>query len=307
MGHGRRGRGRSRRYFDYPRRRPARQPANGIRSRAQGRQKFGQHWWGDRWIEAVERSVDANRLGRGRSYARGGQVTKLEIGPGHVEALVQGSFPEPYEVDVRLNVLPDAEWDRVFDALAGEAIYAAKLLVGELPEDVEGIFDGPSVPLLPATAGDLLAECTCWDWARPCKHIAAILYLVGERVDEDPFLLFALRGRDRDAVMAALRSRRSPGDGPNGEPAAETPPDRPEPLPTDPAAFWMAGEAAWTLELPVDPPPIEAQPIHFLGTPAFWKSRRKFVPEMEAIYRRLGDAAREVLATDAEQESPTVQ
>lgn len=292
--------GRERHYYDYPRYRSARQPADGIRARAQGRQKFARNWWGDRWIEAVEKSVDANRLGRGRSYARGGQVTRLDVAPGHIEALVQGSFPQPYRVDVRVDQLTDAQWNAVLDALAGGAIYAAKLLIGEMPEDVERIFDAAGVPLCPSARGGIESECTCWDWARPCKHIAAVLFLVGERFDEDPFLIFSLRGRDRDAVMAALRSRRAPAR--DSAPAApDTEAARAEQtLDPDPIAFWSVPDTVWELRFPADPPPVEAQPIRLLGAPAFWKGRRKFLPEMEAIYRRLGDVARAVLQEDIE-------
>src|SRR6476659_9683956 len=107
-----------------------RRPAQGIKAHAQ-RGAFGKTWWAGRWIAALERLVDPGRLSRGRSYARSGQVLSLDVGAEGVAAKVQGSRPTPYKVTIRFRRLTDAEWDKVADALAAEARYAAKLLSGE--------------------------------------------------------------------------------------------------------------------------------------------------------------------------------
>jgi uncharacterized Zn finger protein len=194
--------------WDYPS--VPRRPANGIKAQTQ-RGKFGATWWASRWLAALEQLVDAARLSRGRSYARSGQVTKLDVGPGGVDALVQGSRPKPYAVTMRFRPLSDAKWDAVADAMAAEALYAARLLSGEMPEQIEEAFRAAGATLFPAAAGDLETDCTCPDWANPCKHVAAVFYLLGERFDADPFLMFELRGRTKDEIAAALRSRRAGG------------------------------------------------------------------------------------------------
>jgi len=185
-----------------------RRPANGIKAQTQ-RGTFGATWWAGRWLAALEQLVDVGRLTRGRSYARSGQVTKLDVGPSGVDARVQGSRPTPYSVSMRFRTLDDAEWDAVIRALAGEALYAARLLSGEMPEQIEDAFQTAGVTLFPASDNDLQTDCTCPDWANPCKHVAAVFYLLGERFDADPFLMFELRGRTKDQIIAALRAHRA--------------------------------------------------------------------------------------------------
>ena len=200
----------------YPKPKP-RRPANGIKAQTQ-RGQFGKTWWASKWIDALERLVDPGRLTRGRSYARSGQVLNLDIKPGRVDSRVQGSRPSPYKVQINIKPLSDEDWDRVTDAMSHQAIFAAKLLSGEMPQNIEDAFATAKVNLFPASKGDLQTECSCPDWSNPCKHIAAVYYLLGEQFDADPFLLFRLRGKSKDEVIAMLRARRSAP-----EPKAKTP------------------------------------------------------------------------------------
>ncbi len=181
--------------------------ADGIKAKSK-RGKFVMNWWADRWIKALKSLMDSGRLSRGRSYARRGQVLEIDVKPGLISARVQGSRHRPYGVSIQLEPFSDRRWRKVFDALAEQAIFAAQLLNGEMPPDIEQVFDAIQVSLFPATRGDLRTNCSCPDWANPCKHIAAVYYLMGERFDADPFLLFELRGRSKDEVIAALRERR---------------------------------------------------------------------------------------------------
>ena len=182
--------------------------ADGIAARTT-RGAFGASWWGKRWIAALEQFGWGSRLQRGRSYARKGQVISLELAPGQVQARVQGSARTPYRVTLGLPVLTDAQWAGVTDALAQQAIFAAQLLAGEMPQEIEQVFAQAGAPLFPQTASDLATRCSCPDIANPCKHIAAVYYLLGERFDDDPFLIFQLRGRTQAALLAALRERRA--------------------------------------------------------------------------------------------------
>jgi uncharacterized Zn finger protein len=181
---------------------------HGIKAKSK-RGKFVKNWWADRWIAALKPLMDSARLSRGRSYARRGQVMEIEIVPGEVASRVQGSRRTPYRVYIHLQPLSGRQWETVLDALGGQAIFAAQLLNGEMPPDVEEVFRAVKVPLFPARRGDLTTTCSCPDWANPCKHIAAVYYLLGERFDEDPFLLFELRGRSKEQLIAALRERRA--------------------------------------------------------------------------------------------------
>ena len=199
-------------YYDgyWPRYEPTRpiDIEDGIKAKSK-RGKFVKNWWADRWIAALKPLMDSGRLSRGRSYARRGQVIDIDIAPGQVMSRVQGSRRTPYKVNIQLRSLRDQQWDKVLDALAEQAIFAAQLLNGEMPADIEEVFEAVNVPLFPVSRGDLKTDCSCPDWANPCKHIAAVYYLLGERFDEDPFLLFELRGRNQEEIGIALRERRA--------------------------------------------------------------------------------------------------
>src|SRR5262245_24450409 len=192
--------------------------------------------------------MDSGRLSRGRSYARSGQVLNLDIQPGRVNSRVQGSRAAPYRVQIEVAPLDDRAWDAVADAMASQAIFAAKLLAGEMPQDIEEAFAAAKVSLFPDKRGDLSTDCSCPDWANPCKHVAAVYYLLGERFDADPFLIFELRGRSKDQIIAMLRARRaacevSTADQPTAAPPLE---EQAPPLDADLAHFWESvdGERA---------------------------------------------------------------
>ena len=165
--------------------------------------QFGNTWWGKAWLDALEQRalVDPNRLPRGRTYARQDRVLSVELSPGELRAQVVGSRPAPYLTKLSLRLLTDAEWDVVLDLAMDKASNVAALLAGEVPSEI-----GDHV--LP-DRGDLGPECSCPDWAEPCKHAAALCYIAADMFDADPFALLTLRGRGRDAVLTEVRARRS--------------------------------------------------------------------------------------------------
>ncbi|HUH98136.1 MAG TPA: SWIM zinc finger family protein [Anaerolineales bacterium] len=180
----------------------------GIKAQSK-RGAFARNWWAQRWIVALERLVDSGRLARGRSYARKGQVLSIDETKDGIAARVQGSMRTPYKISIKINHLTDAEWDKVIEALAEQAIFSAQLLAGEMPQDIEQAFARAKVSLFPSNRTDLQTDCSCPDDSNPCKHIAATHYILGERFDEDPFLIFRLRGRTQEQVMQELRKRRA--------------------------------------------------------------------------------------------------
>jgi uncharacterized Zn finger protein len=172
--------------------------------------KFGLTWWGQRWISALEAlgRTYANRLPRGRTYARKGSVTDLAIAAGLVTARVAGSRPTPYRVSLRVPVFSDAQWTAAAHALARQLRHAAALLDGRMPEDIDETLDAVGLSLFPG-ARELTTKCSCPDVANPCKHVAAVHYTLAQAFDADPFLLPTLRGRDRTALLAGLRMART--------------------------------------------------------------------------------------------------
>jgi uncharacterized Zn finger protein len=223
--------------------------------------EFASSWWAQRWIRVLERFGWSARLNRGRSYARHGNVVDIDVQSGLVRAKVQGSRKQPYRVEIGLKPLSRGEWDRVFSLLRRKAIYAARLLSGEMPRDIEEIFAAADVSLFPKSAEDLIMSCTCPDWASPCKHVAAVYYVLGAEFDRDPFLLFELRGRSREQVMNALRGGRR-----QVRPPAPRPPRvLSEPLEDHVADFWEAGEELDDVTIRVTTPPVPQAILKRLG------------------------------------------
>lgn len=165
------------------------------------------HWWARRWIAALEKFGWAARLERGQDYARRGNVLELDISPGQISGQVQGSRPWPYRVEIGLQPLTDDQWDRVIRRLGKQALYAAKLLAGDMPQNIEDIFNAAEIALIPKRATDFTMTCSCPDPVVPCKHIAAVFYVLGQEFDRDPFVLFELRGRTRQDVVNVLQGR----------------------------------------------------------------------------------------------------
>ncbi len=298
---------RSRSYYDdyWPHYEPTRPiEVDGIKAKSQ-RGKFVSSWWADKWISALQRLMDAGRLSRGRSYARKGQVLEIDIKAGKVAARVQGSRASPYKVGIELKPLSDQQWASVLDALAEQAIFAAQLLNEEMPADIEQVFDKAKVPLFPQSRGDLSTKCSCPDPANPCKHIAAVYYLLGERFDADPFLLFELRGRSKAAIIAALRERRAVGTS-----TQEALPYVPDAIAAVDApaladcldAYWGA-PAAWdAVTLRIAAPPVELALLKRLGLPDFVDAA-SFRAQMEQVYSGVTDRALEIAFGDADRES----
>ncbi|MFZ0158700.1 MAG: SWIM zinc finger family protein, partial [Kineosporiaceae bacterium] len=187
----------------------------GIKARST-RGAIGSSWWSRRFIDALESLAVGGRLARGRTYARAGQVLSLELSAGLVRARVQGSRPTPYRVSLAVKPFSEPVWSTVEAALAEQAIYSAHLLAGAMPPDIDEVFAAAGAPLFPARRGDLTMACSCPDWEVPCKHLAATIYLLGERFDADPFEILAWRGRDRQTLLAHLRDLRGAEPEPEG-------------------------------------------------------------------------------------------
>jgi uncharacterized Zn finger protein len=280
---------------DYPKPKP-RRPADGIKAQT-ARGAFGKSWWASRWIAALERLVDSGRLQRGRSYARSGQVLNLDITPGKVSSRVQGSSRTPYRVRIEVAPLDGRAWDAVADAMAAQAIFAAKLLAGEMPQNIEEAFATAQVGLFPDKGGELITDCSCPDPSNPCKHIAAVYYLLGERFDADPFLIFELRGRSKDQIIAMLRARRAGGTDVAAQPAEAALAEQPTvPIKADLEHFWAGTQEDTLAQLRFQAvaPPVDAAPVRRLGTPPFWPGQPPFDTLMRQAYTAITRAALEI-------------
>ena len=165
-------------------------------------------WWAENWLDALRVMGWSARIDRGKAYARAGRVGDVRIEPGMVSARVRGSRPTPYRVEIRLPKLDEAVWHQAIGQLAGRASLAAGLLIGQAHPEIEEIFRAAGHGLFPNHTERMTLSCSCPDWERPCKHVAAVFFVVADELDKDPFHLFAMRGHPRDSVLTMLRARR---------------------------------------------------------------------------------------------------
>lgn len=217
---------------------------------------IGATWWSRRFIELLESFGLGSRLERGREYARSGQVLELDVEPGIVLAKVRGSRFTPYRVRIRPQAFSVHQWRRAEKAIGARALTLARLLAGEMPDDIEDVLSGAKLSLLPSSYDELRVSCTCPDEANPCKHAAAVYYVLAERLDAEPFALFAMRGRTEEELLERLRARRAKAAGSSGVAAAASSaqavsPEVPPPLHEVLESFWHAG--AELAELDVSP------------------------------------------------------
>lgn len=284
------------RFADYG---PPRRVAGGLRARST-RGAIGTSWWSRRFLEVLESFALGTRLTRGRSYARAGQVLRLDVTPGEVTAAVQGSRSRPYEVRITLAPFPATLWSRVEEELTAQAFFSARLLAGDLPAELEELFIAAGAPLFPTGLAELGQWCSCPDGAVPCKHLAATFYLLAEAFDADPFALLHWRGRGRDELLDRLRVRRGGAD------AVPEPldPDEVSSAPVTGAARSVAGLPAasladavhrfWSPPVPLpDRPPTLATGTELLlrqlGAPAPAIGGPGLVERLRRAYRRLGE------------------
>ena len=184
----------------------------GIKLRA-GRGRFvPSNWWSRHWLTLLESAIDEGRLARGKTYARKGQVVDISIEAGLVTACVQGSRKKPYQVRLGFETVTDEAKELLLLRFRERASFAAHLLAREMPEEIEGAFIEAGVPLFPDRNAIRKFKCSCPDEEVPCKHIVAVLLILAEVIDDDPFLLLTLRGLDRDRLISLLTAETEDGD-----------------------------------------------------------------------------------------------
>jgi uncharacterized Zn finger protein len=260
----------------------------GIRATARSG-PMGTSWWARRWFAALEATGIDDRLRRGRDYARDGQVMQLDVSVGRIDAVVQGTRRTPYDTRIEVTQLDQLQWLQLARELARRADHHALLLGGTMPEDVEAVFARTGLSLFPSLEDDLRITCTCADWAHPCKHAAAVCYLVAEALDRDPFLAFRLRGIERDVLLAMLDGV-SIEDAGAGASAASGGVDE-----LDADGFWSLPIDAPPLDqvaLDLQPPVLDAPLVQVLGALPMWRGATDFDVAMRRLYARIASDPR---------------
>ncbi len=271
------------RYYDYytPPSRP-RTVKGGIKAQSK-RGDFGTTWWGRKWIATLEGFSIGARLGRGKSYARSGQVLSIDIEEGMIYSSVQGSRSRPYQVKIKLNPFDSSEWEPLIESLREQPFYAARLLAGEMSEEFDNVLNDSGISLFPKQSNDLQSACGCPDWSNPCKHIAAVFFLLAEEFDRDPFLLFKLRGMSREELVAAIAG--APVESDKDLEASEEVPYANVPITPD-AQFWDEGSYPDELYGEVRIPPTPAALPKRLGKFPFWRAEESLLDVVEPLYKK---------------------
>lgn len=165
-------------------------------------------WWGNAWCSNLERYADFdNRLPRGKRYVKTGSVIDLDIEKGKILARVQGTRITPYKVEIRISPLSEQQIQSITDKCGKKVDNLSKLVSGDFPEELKEVFIGQG-GLFPSPK-EISFNCSCPDWALMCKHVAAVLYGVGARLDEDPLLFFTLRGIDTNRFVDVVIANRT--------------------------------------------------------------------------------------------------
>ncbi len=271
-------------------------------------------WWGQRFIAALESFTDPARLGRGRSYARNDRILSYNIDHGKVTAKVRGKinpyfgvYKEPiYRTSVQIGPISDAQWRKLVKQLAGKASFVSQLLMNTMPEGIDEAAADSGLHLLPHGNKDFVTDCSCPDYWNPCKHIAGLCYRLAAELDEDPFLLFELRGLSREklkqelektplgkALAAALEDRELP---PRPVKSYYTRPTRASEKKLGYDDYWHGGKRLPKMLEPLPPPGLPAVQIKKAGDyPAFWRKDQSFIEIMTEFYERVRKHNREVL------------
>lgn len=276
--------------------------------------RLGKTWWGRRFIEALEGFTDTGRLERGKGYRGDGRILAFDITDGLVTATVRGNvnpyfgvYTEPrYRTKIRMKPIPAKDWRKVVNRLGSNAALVAQLLMNQMPDNIDDAFADVRLDLLPQSAKDFtLTECSCPDYANPCKHIAGVYYRLANRLDRDPFLLFELRGIPRAGLREALSAT------PLGNAlAALMVEESAEPVPAqsfftrpkaaasvpDYHAFWHGKRRLPTEIEPATPAAVPAVLIKKGGDdPPFWDKDSSFVEVMEELYVRVREKNKDAL------------
>lgn len=262
-------------------------------------------WWGNRYIEALEGFIDRGRLQRGKGYANETRILRWAMDGNRISATIRGNtnpyydvYEEPhYATSIELKPISATDWHAVIQVLGSRASFVSRLLLNEVPDSIEEPFEELGLQLLPCSLKDLKTKCSCPDYANPCKHVAGLDYFLAAKLDQDPFLLFELRGLPRVELSNQLKQT------PLGRALASTlseeaaslepvasyharPLLQPSPPTLSPEDFWRGPNKRLPEAIePATPPPVSALLLKKGGDlPPFWSRDNSFIEAMEDFY-----------------------
>ncbi len=270
---------------------------------------FASTWWGKKWINTLESFNMGQRLKKGKMYARTGQVMEIEIKQDRIIAMVQGSRRTPYEVIIELDTWSDNTKDKVLDIICSNGPILGYILAGDIPYELEDLLKKQEIYLFPHSYKEIHTFCTCPDWSNPCKHIAAVFYLIASELDHNPGIIFKLRGLDirqlREMIYNPKNRDHKIFDDKNIEDVQEEmilnvlekyKKNYGETGKRQLKNFWEVKQGDLRFKAPFSPPPIHASVVKRLGIPPFWRGNTDFISHMEKNYSIISSWAIDKLA-----------
>ena len=277
--------------------------------------EFSRTWWGNKFIAAIESFTDSARLGRGRSYARGGKILEFSVNKGKIEGLIRGSvnpyfgvYTEPrYHTEVEIKPIATKNWAQIIKSLSSNASFVSKLLLNEVPENIEDSFLAVDQRLLPSNNKDFKTFCSCPDYSNPCKHIAGLCYRFAAELDQDPFLLFELRGLPKDKLHQELAKTPLGKALLAGLGAEKTTPVRVSSYYPELKTISLENKTSlkdfWQGKKRTQPELVENSGVSISGIivkkqgdfPPFWHKANSFITTMEELYERVRTKNKDVL------------
>jgi uncharacterized Zn finger protein len=259
----------------------------GIKARAT---RFGESWWSAAWLDAVlSNAGSSNRLARGRSYARKGQITDFTVRSGKITGAVQGSADTPYAVEITAPVVSKDAGGRILRSMQRSPLFAARLLNQEMPREVVNLFEQEDENLFPDPRHDLKTNCSCPDYETVCKHLAALFYLFSLELERDPLLLLQFRGIDRERLLSEVRT---------GDLFAGIVDERKEePLSAEPVVYWR-GSRIPPSSLTSNRPERNAMLVKQLGSFPLWRGENDLMKILESIYDTATSRAQKYFGND---------
>ncbi len=257
---------------------------------------FPESWPAQRWMRLVEACAKPEAMTGGLEYARQGQTRRMAVDPGKIKGAVQGTIISSYDTTITFPAFAHEESERIIGAMVDQAVYAAKLLAGELPPNIEDVFASQKLRLFP-DSGELKSTCNCRDTIKPwCKHACCLAYLVAEQFTRDPFTIFTLRGLPREELLERLRQRRMVAGSGAGSALVYAPiipgvSDAPAaPLEEVADRFWESGPELDHLDLPIAPPEVSHPLLRRLGPSPFAGGRFPLVGLLATSYGMISES-----------------
>lgn len=288
----------------------------GIRAQTKSR-KVGKNWWTKRWMSVLENNYMGAELPRGRAYAQAGQVLSIDITHGEVTAAVQGPAKKPNKVTIQFKAAPKRTWTKLFADISNKAIFAAKLLTGDMPESIEEVFADHGLSLFPQNISDIKTYCSgveikdsgcITNTDGPCRCIIAVYYLLAEEFDRDPFLFMKLRGLNREELITAIgagKKKDAAKKASNRADLKELIGDfegsslaKPVPLNPEVDVFWRGGHVSDDLIGDVRVPPSAGALAKYLGHFPMWRGEERFLDALDFVYKKASGMGMNVFVGD---------